>query len=318
MAPKKATSTSATVRRASATWARAAINTVTTRCSPPRSVLGLALGADSPNDDLTGLAAHDANVPVTELYFTVTSAAQGVAESGVATVAATERSCTVFKSNLDGTNSVAFSCASLGLLPSAADSDQIDALAVYGTATPAKVVFSLTTDSQGAVGSAVETTRLTGNGGLVGCTLFQSTGDESTPCSSRRRIWVWASTGTWTDEIDGLAVIDQAKASAAHAASCQLTYDPLDSVAGGGLLNVNGMLRLANNVLVLFGPTATQTSRLVAYNATTCAFIQQHDLPTGFQSPNELAIVPLQAGRAPSRSTRSNTCVPSKRATASS
>lgn len=255
--------------------------------------LGLALGADSPNDDLTGLAAHDANLPITELYFTVTSAAQGAADSAVATVAATERSCTVFKSNLDGTNSVAFSCASLGLLPSAADPDQIDALAVYEDAATTKVVFSVTTNSQGAVGSAVETTRLAGNGGLAGCTLFESIGDESNSVFKSAKDLGLGEYWYMNDEIDGLAVIDQAKASAAHTATCQLSYDPVDAVAGAGLSYIYGSSHVGNNVLVVFGPTATNTSRLVAYNATTCAFLQQKDLPTGFESPTSLAIVPL-------------------------
>jgi len=253
--------------------------------------LGLAVGADSPNDDLTGLAAHDGNLPITELYFTVTSGAQGVADSAVATVEPTERGCTVFKSNLDGTNSVAFSCAALGLLPSATDPDQIDALAVYGTAAPTKVVFSVTASSQGAVGSAVETTRLTDNGGLAGCTLFESTGDETNAVFKSAKDLGLGEYWYTNDDIDGLAVIDQPKASVAHSASCQLTYEPLGVDAG--LTDIYGISRVGNDVLVMSGPSATQTTRLVAYSATTCAFLQQKELPAGFEYATDRAIVPL-------------------------
>jgi hypothetical protein len=253
--------------------------------------LGLAVGADSPNDDLTGLAAHDANLPITELYFTVTSAAEGATDSAVATVDATERSCTVFKSNLDGTNSVAFSCAALGLLPSAADPDQIDALAVYGGADSTKVVFSVTTSSQGAVGSAVETLRLTDNG-QVGCTLFESPGDQSNAVFKAAKDLGLGEYYYMYDEIDGLAVIEAPKAQVANAGSCQLTYDPLDTVAGGELTSVSGTSHVGTNVLVVAG-LASATSRMIAYNATTCAFLQQVDVPSGFEDTDTTAIVPL-------------------------
>jgi len=45
--------------------------------------------------------------------------------------------------------------------------------------------------------------------------------------------------------------------------------------------------------MVLFGPTATQTSRAIAYSTTTCALLEQADLPAGFEDPRTMAIAPL-------------------------
>ena len=250
--------------------------------------LGLTQGDGTP-DDLTGVAAHDANLPITELYFAVSSAALGAADSAVASADPTQRSCTVFKSALDGTNSVAFTCANLGLFASATGSDQIDALAVYGAATATNVVFSVASTAQGAVDSEVEATRL--NDDYVGCTLFQSAGDGSNAVLKGCRD---LGLGEYvSDEVDGLAIIDAPNGKATKAGSCELAYDPLDKVSGGGLDLVSGTLHIGNNVLVLMGPFGTQGERLIAYDANTCAFRQQVDLPDVFSNPRETAIVPL-------------------------
>lgn len=246
--------------------------------------LGLSEGAEGDPDDLTGLAVHDVHVPITELYFTVRADAVGATDSAVATAEPDQRSCTVFKSSLDGQNSIAFSCAQLGLLPL----DQIDALAVYGPTTPTEVVFSVNGSAQGAVGSAVETTQENGN---VGATLFGSPGDGSNVVLKNDSDLGLG--GNVNDEIDGIAVVDGPKTSVAHAASCSLAYDPLDPVAGGGLASISGTSHLAANVVVFFGQTATPTNRLIAYDATTCAFLQQHDMPVDFEDTLGLAIVPL-------------------------
>ena len=250
--------------------------------------LGLSQGDGNP-DDLTGLAAHDANLAITELYFTVSSAAVGATDSAVSSVDPTQRSCTVFKSALDGTNSVAFTCANLGLLAAGAASDQIDALAVYGAATATNVVFSVTSNAQGAADSQVEATRL--NDDYVGCTLFQSPGDGSNALlKGCRDLGLGENV---SDEIDGLAIIDAPNGKATKAASCELAYDPLDQVNGGGLNVVSGTLHIGTNVLVVLGPIGTQGERLLAYDATSCAFLQQVDLPDVFSNPRETAIVPL-------------------------
>ncbi len=249
--------------------------------------LGLSPGeGENRPDDLAGLAVHDANAPITELYFTVSPNAIGATDSAVSTVPPEERACTVFKTTLDGNNSVAFGCTALGLLT---ESDEIDALAVYGTSAPTKVVFSVSVGSQGALGSTVEATQAAGS---VGATLFSSPGDGSNAVLKTDRD---LGLGQYVDdELDGLAVVDAApKASVTHAASCSLAYDPRDAAAGGGLTYIQGTARVGQNVMVLYGQTAAQQNRLLAYNATTCAFLQQKDLPAGFENLTATAIVPL-------------------------
>jgi hypothetical protein len=255
--------------------------------------LGLSFGQNEANyDDLTGLAVHDANIPITELYFTVNADAAGAADSAVAATGWAERSCTVFKSALDGTNTVAFTCAALGLSPGEVEisPDAIDALAIYGTTQPTSVLFSVTVNSRGAAASAVATASASLQ---AGASLFESPGDGSnTLLKAARDLGLGEHTLDVLDELDGLAVIDAPKAKVASAGSCQLTYDPLDTVGGGALANVTATSHLGTNVLVVAGP-ANGTARLVAYNATTCAFLQQVDVPPGFENPATTVIVPL-------------------------
>jgi hypothetical protein len=94
------------------------------------------------------------------------------------------------------------------------------------------------------------------------------------------------------DELDGLAVIDAPKARAAYTNYCELAYDPFDTNPGGELSAISGSFHLGNNVLVAAGSTNT-TSRLIAYDATTCAFLQQVDVPSGFEKTSSTVIVPL-------------------------
>jgi hypothetical protein len=124
-------------------------------------------------DDLIGLAAHDAREPLGDIYFTVNADAAGAADSAVATTVANERGCTVFRSERDGTNSVAFTCTELGL----AVDDQIDGLALWGDSTPSRVLFSVTEDSLGATNTAVWA--LTSAATRAAATLFESPGDGS-------------------------------------------------------------------------------------------------------------------------------------------
>ncbi len=215
--------------------------------------------------------------------------AVGADGTAVATADATERGCTVFKSKLDGGNEVAFNCAELGLLP---DSDQVDALAVYGAATPTKVVFSVTTASQGVVGSAVEATQLAANG-QVGCTLFASVGDGVNTVFKASRDLGLGDYYYIDDDIDGVAVIDAPNGKATKAGSCELTYDPFDATNGAGLQYTNGATNIGANIIVLHGTMADNSARLLAYNATTCAFLQQVDFPQGFGYAQSTAIVPL-------------------------
>lgn len=239
-----------------------------------------------PADDLLGLAVHDALQPLGDLYFTVPSYAAGVADSGVATVAANERACTVFKTARDGTNSVAFSCADLGLAPD----DQIDGLALWGDGTPTQAIFSVNINAVGAAGSGVATMVATDT--PVGATLFKSAGDGANAVLKGERD-LGLGEHYYDDEIDGFTVVEApATPSVAHAASCNLAYDPYAGDAGD-FATLLGVSHVGLDVLVLFGQTSTQTNRLLAYNAATCALLQQKDMPVGFEDPKRMAIVPL-------------------------
>lgn len=252
--------------------------------------VSLGLNADTPDgppaDDLLGLAVHDALQPLGDLYFTVPSYAAGVADSGVATVAANERACTVFKTARDGTNSVAFSCADLGLAPD----DQIDGLALWGDGTPTQVVFSVNINAVGAAGTTIAT--LVAAETPVGATLFKSAGDGAQAVlKSERDLGLGGN--YYDDEIDGFTVVDApAVPSVERAASCNLAYDPYAGDAGD-FTTLLGVSHVGLDVLVLFGQTSTQTNRLLAYNAATCAWLQQKDMPVGFADPKRMAIVPL-------------------------
>jgi hypothetical protein len=249
-------------------------------------------GDDILPDDLTGLALHDANQAITELYFAVSSTALGADGTAVAAADPTERGCTVFKSALDGSNSVAFSCVDLGLLPSAANPDQIDALAIYGTTKPTTVVFSVTSSSQGAVESEVEAVRQ--NSAAVGATLFQTSGNaQNTVLKTASELGLYDSINTTNSEIDALAVIDVPNGKATGSGSCNVTYDPFDAVNGGGLNSFYGVYHIGDNVLVLAGDVLNAGARLLAYDATTCEFLKQVDLPSLFANTSETTIVPL-------------------------
>lgn len=102
-------------------------------------------------DDLNAL---DVNVPPgkTPLFFSVAPGSTGALGSAVAAVAPDERGCTIFSTDLDGTNQVAFTCAQLGL----AATDDVDALVVLGVGEqPRSVLFSVTPASTGLANSAV-------------------------------------------------------------------------------------------------------------------------------------------------------------------
>lgn len=107
-------------------------------------------GEASPDD----LNALDIGVPAgtKPLFFSIAPGALGTADSAVASVTADELGCTVFSSQLDGDNVVAFSCADLGLAPG----DDIDALVVLGVDDePRTLLFSVTPDSVGAAATGV-------------------------------------------------------------------------------------------------------------------------------------------------------------------
>jgi hypothetical protein len=245
--------------------------------------LGLSDDSGEKHDDLTGLLPHDANKPLTELYFIVTPDAVGATDSAVATMNQIERGCSIFKSKLDGTNELAFSCLQLGLTKG----DQIDALLMYGTDAPQKVTFSVTQGSVGFDGSAVQSVGISSRS--LGATLFQSTG-TGTNTLFKKPLELGLD-GPVDDEIDALAVIDAPKGKAEFAGKCDATYD-LFNAQQGAFTSMLGTLSIGNNVIVAHGQVATQ-ERLVAYDATTCAMLQQLDIPSGLLDRNITALVPL-------------------------
>lgn len=251
--------------------------------------LGLttAENIDANPDDLRGLAVHDANKELKELYFSVYTDAVGATDSAVDLVDSDHKGCTLFKSALDGTNSVAFTCEQLGLTAT----DQIDALAIFKGAAGPTVIFSVTNASQGAAGSTVAL--ILDETSTVGATLFKSIGDGTNTIHLPGRALGLDEYNYPFDDLDGVAIIDQPKVTAGANQSCQLSYDPYGATEGG-LGSIESTGSVGNNVMVLFGPVAQAGAgaRLLAYNATTCAFLQQVDLPQEFEDGHALTIVP--------------------------
>ncbi len=252
--------------------------------------LGLTTGEnlDANPDDLRGLAVHDANKQLKELYFSVYTDAVGATDSAVDSVDSDHQGCTVFKSALDGTNSVAFTCEQLGLTIA----DQIDALAIFKGAEGPTVIFSVTNASQGAPGSTVAS--VLASTSTIGATLFKSVGDGTNTVHLPGKELGLDEYDYPFDELDGVAIIDQPKVTAGANQSCQLSYDPYDATEGG-LGSIESTGSVGNNVMVLFGPVAQAGAgaRLLAYDATTCEFLQQVDLPQEFENGHALAIVPV-------------------------
>ena len=246
-------------------------------------------GGEGASDNLRGMMFRDANEPLSELYFTTDPAAQGATDGVVSDTAQDQRGCTVFKSALDGTASVAFSCADLGL----AASDQIDGLLVYGEGQASEVIFSVTPNSLGVAGSAladaVASTDLLADPGAA---LFRSLGSGTNTAHLSPRELGLGYEYDDEDNIDALAVMNGRAGNVAHAATCTVTYDPYDIDDGGGLETIYMVTNVGGSgVLLVVGSTA-DAARVLAYNANTCAFIAQQDLPAGFQY-GDWAVVPL-------------------------
>jgi hypothetical protein len=148
---------------------------------------------DASTDNLNAL---DIDVPpgTKPLFFSVAPGALGAAGSAVATVAADELGCTVFSSELDGDNAVAFSCADLGLVPG----DDIDALVVLGVGDePRRLLFSVTPGSVGAAATGVAQ-----QVGQAAADVFASDGSgTNTTYIEERALGLLAD-----DDVDALAV----------------------------------------------------------------------------------------------------------------
>lgn len=128
------------------------------------------------------------------LFFSVAPGALGAAGSAVATVAAGELGCTVFASELDGDNTVAFTCADLGL----AAGDDLDALVVLGVGDePRTLLFSVTPDSVGVAATGVAQ-----QAGQAAADVFASDGTgTNTTYIEERALGLLAD-----DDLDALAI----------------------------------------------------------------------------------------------------------------
>jgi hypothetical protein len=246
--------------------------------------IGLSRGGEAPTDDLTGLMAHDAREPITELYFTVGAGALGAEGSALADVPENERACTVFKSSLDGKQSVAFSCTQLGLLPD----DRIDALAIVVQEGAPNVVFSVSTSSVGAVGSAVESINVDRS---IGATLFGSTGNDTNVVYLEARKLGLAE--YVTDEVDGFTLIDAPQPSVAHADGCTFDSGPLALAPGGELLSVDAVTHIGDGVMLLQGSITGGVVRELAYDVGTCAELGRQDMVESFLNAAGIVAVPL-------------------------
>lgn len=217
-------------------------------------------------DDLTGvLPLLDGALP-TELYFSVSRDSVGLKNTAVAASDATERGCTIFKSSLDGKNSVAFSCTQLGL----AANDDVKGISVLSSADSQKVLFTVDNASHGVVESGVDFESYKANN--VFSSLADGTNELEVPGKSFGLYHY--------DEIDALAVVDQQPADYGVSSNCTLTPSPLDST-GAGLSGFNSAHGLGKTLLLVTGPagpTDSVISRVAAYNVKTCAFVAGADL----------------------------------------
>ena len=179
--------------------------------------LGLSSVApvDSDPDDLTGFQLLPDGLLPRRIYFSVSPDSVGLPGTAVAGESADGRACTIFQSDLDGKNSVAFTCASLGLL---APSD-VKALTVFGSTTPTEILFSVTADSTGVADSAVDAST------SVGGDVFVSTGDGQ---NSQRVARIGLGLAP-NDQLDALTTVDRAPPSYSYASACTLTPSPMSA-----------------------------------------------------------------------------------------
>ena len=233
-------------------------------------------------DDLTGVQLlPDGLLPHT-IYFSVSPDSVGLAGTAVADASADDRACTIFKSNLDGTNSVAFSCASLGLLASS----DVKALTVFGTTTPTEILFGVTADSSGVTGSGVDTSP------SVGGDVFSSTGNGQNSVRVAR-LALGLAPG---DQLDALSTVDRAPPSYGYASTCTLTPSPMsaDGLALDTFLSAHS---LGNNLILILGAAPPVNEQPVtaigAYNVKTCAFVSGGTIAPNVLNGKSWTPVPL-------------------------
>jgi hypothetical protein len=243
--------------------------------------IGLSPAAPNPGhlDNLTGVQILPSGQLPSQLYFSVTDRAVGLAGSAVALANDAERACTVFESGLDGTNRAAFSCANLGLN---AGSD-VTGLVVYGTTAPSDVLFTVDLDSTGPRGSGVADAVSPANN------IYASTLQGANTLSVAGVALGLAD----EDELDALTVVDRSPAQYPYSTTCRLTPAP-DTAEGAGITVFQSAHRLGHLLLVV-GPTgpASPIDSVGAYDLQTCAFIARSTVHESALSGHLWAPVPL-------------------------
>ncbi len=242
-------------------------------------------------DDLTGVQLLPSGVLSTEIYFAVSAGSTGLPGTAVATATAATRGCTVFESNLDGTNTAFTSCAALGL----ADDAQLKGLTIYKGTDDNQILFTVDGQSTGLSGTAVNDYSAGEGTRNVQNNIYASTGDGSNALRVQG-----SDLGLLQDDaIDALAVYDRAPAYYGYTSECNLTPTPY-VLTNGNINAFESAHGLGDHLLLLHGQSSDSDPAvdvIAAYDVKTCAFIAKVTLPyqtlgtlgTGHWAPVPLA-----------------------------
>lgn len=228
-------------------------------------------------DNLTGVGALPSGLTPSELYFTVGPDSVGVAGSAVEATPVNERACTVFHSNLSGSNTVAYHCSDLGL----SAGSQITGLVLYGRTAPAQALFTV---ASGSTGDSLPVTAP----GLTSSIYASPLDGTNTLQVNGHSLGLLDS-----DALDALAVVDQAPAAYAYADSCGATEWPF-SAGGASIDSVNSAHELGRDSIVFQGQLAGSTTldAIGVYKLSTCTFVASMTYPTGTLNGNSWVPIP--------------------------
>jgi hypothetical protein len=233
-------------------------------------------------DDLTGIQVLATGLVPGEIYFSVSRDSVGLADTAVATTPLADRGCTVFRSGLDGTNSVALTCAQLGLATGA----DLRGLTVFGTDAAEKVWFTVDPTSVGLADTAIAGPNPANN-------VYTTAGDGSNSLQA-----TGSQLGLYNyDNIDAISVIDRAGPVYDTADECQLA-DP-HSVTGANIESFQSAHALGSSLILLKGigpqvdPELPAPDVIAAYDIKTCAYLGRAVLAPGSLPDPQWTPVPL-------------------------
>ena len=223
-------------------------------------------------DDLTGVQPLLDGALPSEIYFSVEQSSTGLPNTAIAASTEEERGCTIYKSALDGTNSVAYRCAELGLVADADSQAEITGLALLGTTTQSELLFTVSANSQGLAQTAVDAAVFKANN------VYQSTADGT----NSLRVSGSSLGLSSSDVLDALSVIDRALPNYGTASNCNLTPYPFD-VASANLSTFSGAHSLGDHLILIAGrgpfvSDATPPDGIAAYDLRTCMFLARTEL----------------------------------------